>query len=297
MRFGNREHWVKLAILAESGQSASKLGVLVLWFYLFSETSAMLFVLSPAKKLDYDSALNVQTHTQPLFVKEAAALIKVLKTRSAAEVSELMDLSPALAKLNVHRYASWKPSFTQANSRQAILAFNGDVYEGLEAATLKPKDLEWAQEHVAILSGLYGVLRPLDLMQPYRLEMGTKLENPGGANLYQFWAKTIAPYLNERLAKDKAPIIVNLASEEYFKSVDLKQLKARVIQCVFQDGKGSAWKVVSFHAKRARGLMARFAIENRITKPEGLKKFDAEGYAFAADVSTEDKLVFRRPGA
>jgi hypothetical protein len=257
----------------------------------------MLFVLSPAKKLDYDSALSVQTHTQPLFVKEAAALIKVLKARSAAEVSELMDLSPALAKLNVDRYAAWRPSFTQSNSRQAILAFNGDVYEGLEAGTLKAKDLEWAQEHVAILSGLYGVLRPLDLMQPYRLEMGTKLDNPGGANLYQFWAKTIAPYLNEHLAKDKAPIIVNLASEEYFKSVDLKQLKARVIQCVFQDGKGAAWKVVSFHAKRARGLMARFAIESRITKPEGLKKFDAEGYAYAADVSTEDKLVFRRPGA
>ena len=257
----------------------------------------MLFVLSPAKKLDYDSALSVQTHTHPLFVKEAAALIKVLKARSAAEVSALMDLSPALAKLNVDRYAAWKPSCTQANSRQAILAFNGDVYEGLEAATLKAKDLEWAQEHVAILSGLYGVLRPLDLMQPYRLEMGTKLDNPGGTNLYQFWAKTIAPYLNEHLAKDKAPIVVNLASEEYFKSVDLKQLKSRVIQCVFQDGKGAAWKVVSFHAKRARGLMARFAIENRITKPEGLKKFDAEGYAFAADVSTEDKLVFRRPGA
>jgi cytoplasmic iron level regulating protein YaaA (DUF328/UPF0246 family) len=297
MRLGNREHWVKPIILAETAKPTGKLEVSTLWFYLTSETRAMLFVLSPAKKLDYDSALNVQTHTQPLFVKEAAALIKVLKARSAAEVGELMDLSPALAKLNVDRYASWKPSFNQSNSRQAILAFNGDVYEGLEASTLKPKDLEWAQEHVAILSGLYGVLRPLDLMQPYRLEMGTKLDNPGGTNLYQFWAKTIAPYLNERLAKDKAPIIVNLASEEYFKSVDSKQLKARVIQCVFQDGKGAAWKVVSFHAKRARGLMARFAIENRITKPEGLKKFDAEGYAFAADVSTEDKLVFRRPGA
>jgi cytoplasmic iron level regulating protein YaaA (DUF328/UPF0246 family) len=297
MRLGNREHWVKPIILAETAKPTGKLEVSTLWFYLTSETRAMLFVLSPAKKLDYDSALNVQTHTQPLFVKEAAALIKVLKARSAAEVGELMDLSPALAKLNVDRYASWKPSFNQSNSRQAILAFNGDVYEGLEASTLKPKDLEWAQEHVAILSGLYGVLRPLDLMQPYRLEMGTKLDNPGGTNLYQFWAKTIAPYLNERLAKDKAPIIVNLASEEYFKSVDSKQLNARVIQCVFQDGKGAAWKVVSFHAKRARGLMARFAIENRITKPEGLKKFDAEGYAFAADVSTEDKLVFRRPGA
>jgi cytoplasmic iron level regulating protein YaaA (DUF328/UPF0246 family) len=297
MRLANREHWVKPVILAETPKPTGKLWALALCFYLTSETRAMLFVLSPAKKLDYDSALNVQTHTQPLFVKEAAALIKVLKARSAAEVGELMDLSPALAKLNVERYAAWKKSFNQSNSRQAILAFNGDVYEGLEASTLKAKDLEWAQEHVAILSGLYGVLRPLDLMQPYRLEMGTKLDNPGGTNLYQFWAKTIAPYLNERLVKDKAPIIVNLASEEYFKSVDLKQLKARVIQCVFQDGKGAAWKVVSFHAKRARGLMARFAIENRITKPDGLKKFDAEGYAFAADVSTEDKLVFRRPGA
>ena len=296
MRSGNREHWVKPVILAETAKPTGKLEPLAIWIYLTSETLAMLFVLSPAKKLDYDSALNVQTHTQPLFVKEAAALIKVLRARSAAEVAELMDLSPALAKLNVDRYAAWKPSFNQSNSRQAILAFNGDVYEGLEASTLKPKDLDWAQEHVAILSGLYGVLRPLDLMQPYRLEMGTKLDNPAGTNLYQFWAKTIAPYLNQRLAKDKAPIIVNLASEEYFKSVDSKQLKARVIQCVFQDGKGAAWKVVSFHAKRARGLMARFAIENRITKPEGLKKFDAEGYAFAADVSTEDKLVFRRPG-
>lgn len=255
----------------------------------------MLFLLSPAKKLDYDSTVQTDTHTQPLFVKEAAQLIKVLKNQSTEDVAELMDLSPALAKLNVDRYAAWKPTFTQANARQAVLAFNGDVYEGLDAATLKEKDLEWAQDHVAILSGLYGVLRPLDLMQPYRLEMGTKIANPGGANLYQFWAKTIAPYLNERLAKDKAPIIVNLASEEYFKSVDQKALKARVIQCVFQDAKGPAWKVVSFHAKRARGLMARFAIEKRIVKPEGLQKFASEGYAFAPEVSTEDKLVFRRP--
>jgi len=250
----------------------------------------MLFLLSPAKKLDYDSTVQTDTHTQPLFVKEATMLIKVLKTQSAEDVAELMDLSPALAKLNVDRYAAWKPTFTQTNSRQALLAFNGDVYEGLEAATLKEKDLEWAQDHVAILSGLYGVLRPLDLMQPYRLEMGTKIANPGGANLYQFWAKTIAPYLNERLAKEKEPIIVNLASEEYFKSVDQKALK-----CVFQDAKGPTWKIVSFHAKRARGLMARFAIEKRITEPEGLQKFASEGYAFAPEVSTENKLVFRRP--
>jgi hypothetical protein len=149
-----------------------------------------------------------------------------------------------------------------------VLAFNGDVYEGMNAATLKEKDLQWAQEHVAILSGLYGVLRPLDLMQPYRLEMGTKLKNPGGATLYAFWQKTIAPYLNERLAKEKSPIVVNLASEEYFKAIDLKVLNARIVQCVFQDGKNDVYKVVSFHAKRARGLMARYAIEKRVTMPE-----------------------------
>ncbi len=254
----------------------------------------MLFLLSPAKKLDYDSVVATQTHTQPLFVKEATALIKVLKDKSADEVSALMDLSPALSQLNVDRYAAWKPSFTQANSRQAILAFNGDVYEGMNASSLNEKDLLWAQDHVAILSGLYGVLRPLDLMRPYRLEMGTRLTNPAGSNLYAFWAKTIAPYLNERLAADKSPIIINLASEEYFKSVDLKALKARVVQCVFQDGKKGVFKVVSFHAKRARGLMARYAIEHRVTKPEGLKKFDSEGYMYTPELSTEDKLVFRR---
>ena len=256
----------------------------------------MLFVLSPAKKLDYDSVLPTESHTQPLFVKEAAQLIKVLKTQSTAEVAALMDLSDALAQLNVDRYASWKTTFTQKNARQAVLAFNGDVYEGMNAATLKEKDLPWAQDHVVILSGLYGVLRPLDLMQPYRLEMGTKLKNPVGATLYAFWQKTIAPYLNERLAKEKNPIVVNLASEEYFKAIDLKALNARIVQCVFQYGKNDVYKVVSFHAKRARGLMARYAIEKRVTKPEDLTKFDSEGYAYVASLSTGDKLVFRRAG-
>ncbi len=255
----------------------------------------MLFLLSPAKKLDYDSVVSTQTHTQPLFVKEAAALINVLKTKSAQEVSELMDLSPALSQLNVDRYAAWTSKFTQTNARQSMLAFNGDVYEGIDATSLSEKDLLWAQDHVAILSGLYGVLRPLDLMQPYRLEMGTRLDNPKGKNLYEFWAQTIAPYLKERLAQDKMPVIINLASEEYFKSVDVKALGARVVPCVFQDGKNGAWKIISFHAKRARGLMARFAIEQRANTVDALKKFDAEGYAFAPEVSTPDKLVFRRP--
>lgn len=254
----------------------------------------MLFLLSPAKKLDYDSVLNIQSHSQPLFVKQASQLIKVLKELSPKEVGELMDLSPALSQLNVDRYATWKPKFTQDNSRQAILAFNGDVYEGLNASTLSEKDLLWAQDHIAILSGLYGVLRPLDLMQPYRLEMGTRLENPVGKNLYEFWSATIAPYLNERLSGEKNPLIINLASEEYFKSVNLKLLKAKVVQCVFQDGKKDAWKVVSFHAKRARGLMARFAIETKATKVDQLRKFNSEGYVYTPDQSTEDKLVFRR---
>ncbi|MVW73584.1 MULTISPECIES: peroxide stress protein YaaA [unclassified Bordetella] len=254
----------------------------------------MLFLLSPAKKLDYDTPVHIEQHTQPLFVKQAQELIKVLKKLSADEVAELMSLSPALAQLNVNRYAEWKPTFTQDNARQAVLAFNGDVYEGLQASSLSQARLEWAQDHVAILSGLYGVLRPLDLMQPYRLEMGTRLATPKGKNLYEFWGTSIADYLNERLADQKSPIIVNLASEEYFKSVDQKVLKARVVQCVFQDWKNGAWKVISFHAKRARGLMARYAIEHKVAKPEGLQKFDSEGYAYDADASSADKLVFRR---
>ena len=256
----------------------------------------MLLLLSPAKRLDYDSALPTSLHTQPLFAKQSAQLIKVLRKHSVDEIAGLMSLSPALAVLNANRYRTWKPTFTQDNSRPAILAFNGDVYEGLAAGSLTENDLQWAQDHLVILSGLYGALRPLDLMQPYRLEMGTRLENPLGDNLYAFWAKTIAPYLNERLQSETSPVVINLASEEYFKAVDVRALKARVVQCVFQDGKAGVYKVVSFHAKRARGLMARFAIEHRITKPEGLTKFDTEGYRYAPEISTQDKLIFRRQG-
>ena len=205
-----------------------------------------------------------------------------------------MDLSDALAALNVARYAAWSPRSTLRNARPAVLAFNGDVYEGLQARTLPVADLEWAQQHVAILSGLYGVLRPLDLLQPYRLEMGTRLATPQGSNLYQFWGSSIAQHLNQRLRADTSPVVVNLASQEYFKAVDRKTLKAPVVECVFEDYKGGAYKVISFHAKRARGLMARYAIEHRITTPEGLKHFDSEGYAHAPEVSGLDRLVFRR---
>lgn len=255
----------------------------------------MLLLLSPAKKLDYDSPLGTNLHTEPLFVDEAKGLIDVLRQKSKADVAKLMSLSESLAQLNVERYEQWTPTFTQQNARPAVLAFNGDVYEGLDAASLSEAQLNWAQDHVAILSGLYGVLRPLDLMQPYRLEMGTKLANPAGKNLYDYWKETIAPYLNERLSRDKQPVVVNLASEEYFKSVDLSVLNARVIQCVFQDEKAGSYKIISFYAKRARGLMARYVIENRIDTPEKLTGFNLGGYAFAPEVSTEDKLVFRRP--
>ena len=254
----------------------------------------MLLLLSPAKKLDYDSPLHIKKHTQPLFIAQAEQLIDVLKTKSAKDIGKLMDLSEALSELNAQRYAEWTPTFTPENARQAVLAFNGDVYEGLEAPSLSAKQLDWAQQHVAILSGLYGVLRPLDLMQPYRLEMGTRLKTDAGANLYAFWGDSIAQYLNERQKKDADPVVINLASEEYFKSVSKKVLKARVVQCVFQEHKAGAYKIVSFYAKRARGLMARYAIENGVTTPEDLQGFDKEGYRYDARASSPDSLVFRR---
>ncbi|MGC1174402.1 peroxide stress protein YaaA [Polaromonas sp.] len=254
----------------------------------------MLFLLSPAKSLDFETPPHVATHTQPLFVKQSSQLIKVLREKTPAQVSELMSLSDTLAGLNVARYQAWSPKFTEKNARQAVLAFNGDVYGGLDAKSLKAKELDWAQKHVCILSGLYGVLRPLDLMQPYRLEMGTRLGTAQGSNLYQFWGAQIAGYLNERAAADTSPVIVNLASEEYFKAVDRKALKARVVSCVFEEYRGGKYKIISFNAKRARGLMARYAIGKKLATVRKLEGFAAEGYRFAPAVSGPDRLVFRR---
>jgi cytoplasmic iron level regulating protein YaaA (DUF328/UPF0246 family) len=254
----------------------------------------MLFLLSPAKSLDYETPLGDVPHTQPLFTRQSAELIEVLRQKSPQDIAELMSLSDTLSALNVARYQAWRPRFTAQNSRQAALAFDGDVYGGLDAKTLKPDELQWAQDHVCILSGLYGVLRPLDRMQPYRLEMGTRLETDKGANLYRFWGSQIADYLNKRLKADKTPVVVNLASQEYFKSVDLKTLHARVVECVFEEYKGGVYKIISFNAKRARGLMARYAVEQRIALPKKLEAFDLEGYAFAASASDPDRLVFRR---
>ncbi len=255
----------------------------------------MLFLLSPAKSLDYDSPLPAGLpHSQPQFIPDAARLIDVLRTRSPQDIASLMSISDALAALNVARYGAWSPRFTQENARQAVMAFNGDVYEGLQAATLSLPDLDWAQQHLAILSGLYGVLRPLDLMQPYRLVMGTRLATDAGTNLYQFWGARIAEHLNRQLADDTDPVVVNLASQEYFKAVDRKALSARVVECVFEDYKGGHYKIISFYAKRARGLMARWAIRQRASTPRQLEGFDLEGYAFHPAASSPERLVFRR---
>jgi uncharacterized protein len=254
----------------------------------------MLFLLSPAKSLDYDAAAPEVPHTQPEFAAESARLIDVLRKKSPRQIAGLMDISDALATLNAARYEAWSPKFTARNSRQAVLAFDGDVYDGLRARELAPSDLAWAQDHVRILSGLYGVLRPLDRMQPYRLEMGTALQVGSARNLYQFWGTRVAECLNRQLAADKTPVVVNLASQEYFRSVDRTALKGRVIECVFEDWKGGGYKVISFFAKKARGLMARYAIMKRVQTPRRLEAFDLDGYAFEAAASEPDRLVFRR---
>ena len=258
----------------------------------------MLFLLSPAKSLDYERPLPAGlAHTLPPFIAQSQSLIDTLRLLAPHEIAKLMSISDKLAQLNTARYAAWTPEFTADNSRQALFAFNGDVYEGLDAYSLSMEDIAWAQDHVLMLSGLYGALRPLDWMQPYRLEMGTRLANPHGSNLYQFWGSRIAQWINEHQDQDAHPVVINLASQEYFKSVDLKHLKARVVECVFEDYKAGKYKIISFHAKRARGLMARYAIENRLTTPEQLMHFDVDGYAYAPEVSQPQRLVFRRNAA
>ncbi|OWQ91954.1 peroxide stress protein YaaA [Roseateles aquatilis] len=257
----------------------------------------MLYVISPAKSLDYDTPVPDAVAAlagRPQFVPRAAELIEILKTKSQADIGALMDISDALASLNQARYRAWSTRFTDRNSKPAVLAFNGDVYDGLRASTLSLDDLQWAQCHLAILSGLYGVLRPLDRLQPYRLEMGTALKNERGGNLYAYWGDTIAEHLNAQCAQLQAPVIVNLASQEYFKAAARKVLKPRVIECQFEDWKNGRYKIISFFAKRARGLMARYAIDHRIGTPAGLLDFAVDGYAHAPQASDPDRLVFRR---
>jgi uncharacterized protein len=265
----------------------------------------MLYLLSPAKTLNYESPVLASTAkkaTEPLFRAQAAELIEVLRKKTPVQVAALMDLSPALAALNVARYAAWQPEATPLNSRPAVLAFAGDVYAGLDAPSLNSAELTWAQRHLVIISGLYGALRPLDRLQPYRLEMGTALKTKRGKDLYAFWGDAVAAHLNERLneslreqrAGARAPVVVNLASIEYARTALRPALQARVIDCVFEDWKGERYKIVSFFAKRARGLMARWAVQQRIDRPERLAEFAGEGYAFDAAASTPERLVFRR---
>ena len=254
----------------------------------------MHFLISPAKTLDYVSTHITPPTTRPRFVDESAELISVLQPKSAEEIAALMNLSQPLAELNAARYDAWSRRFTERNSKAAVMAFNGDVYEGLNAPSLSQDDLAWAQANVSILSGLYGLLRPLDRMQPYRLEMGTPLATARGRNLYEFWGDTLSHQLNRQLAAKKPPVVVNLASQEYFHAVRRKSLKARVIECVFEDWKGGGYKVISFFAKRARGMMLRHAITSRLDAPVGLEKFNTEGYRFDRAVSEPDRLVFRR---
>lgn len=258
----------------------------------------MIFVVSPAKALDYDTPPTVSSYSQPDFLDQAEELIDILREYSPAQVSELMKLSDKLAALNVARYQEWSRPFSPDNAKQAVLAFNGDVYEGLDAQSMSEDELAWAQDHLRILSGLYGLLRPLDLMQPYRLEMGTRLKSAKGDTLYKYWGDTLTQALAALLAVEREAdgegALVNLASNEYFKSVQARKLGARVVTPVFEDWKSGRYKIISFYAKRARGLMCRYAIRNRIDTVEALKGFDLEGYAFASDASDDDTLVFRR---
>ncbi|WP_330925570.1 peroxide stress protein YaaA [Candidatus Sororendozoicomonas aggregata] len=254
----------------------------------------MLLVISPAKSLDYETPATTGEHTVPDFMDQSQQLVKGLKKLSPAAISELMGVSDKLAQLNTARYQSWSHTATVENAKQAVLAFTGDVYVGLDATRLNKAQLSFSQKHLRILSGLYGVLRPLDLMQPYRLEMGTKFANSRGKDLYAFWGEQITDKLNDELAGHNSQAVINLASNEYFKAVKPQRLQGEVITPVFKDLKNGQYKIISFYAKKARGLMCRYAIDNKITQPERLKGFDYGGYAYNEGLSSGNQWVFTR---
>ncbi|KGM07442.1 YaaA [Methylophaga thiooxydans] len=253
----------------------------------------MLMVISPAKTLDFDTAPVTDAFSQPRYLEASAQLIEALKQMSTAEIASLMKLSDKLAGLNAARYESWQPPFTLDNAKQAVLAFKGDVYTGLDAETMNEAQFDYAQTHLRILSGLYGVLKPLDLIQPYRLEMGTKLKNKAGHDLYKFWGSQLRESLENESAFNDA-ILINLASNEYFKAVEAKKLKARIITPVFKDWKNGQYKMISFYAKKARGLMSRYIIDNQLKDAEAIKNFNSDGYRYSADMSKQNDWVFIR---
>ena len=254
----------------------------------------MLALISPAKTLDYETALPTEKFTQPRLLDHSQELIEVASKLSASEIASLMSVSEKIATLNAERFRDWQPEFNFANARQAIFAFKGDVYTGLNAYQLEKQDIDYAQKHLRMLSGLYGLLRPLDLIMPYRLEMGTKLKNTRGNNLYEFWGNTITETINADLAQAESELLVNIASDEYYKSVKDSKIKAEIIKPVFLDQKNGKYKVISFYAKKARGLMARYLLENKIERAEDIKSFNTEGYYFDAESSLKGELVFKR---
>ncbi len=254
----------------------------------------MLTIISPAKKLDYSQSAQVQRHSQPQLLEHSELLSEGLKNLSPQDICSLMGLSDKLGALNYERFQAWSRPFTVDNAKQAVLAFKGDVYQGLDADNMSAESLDWAQDRLRILSGLYGLLRPLDLMQPYRLEMGTKFANSRGSDLYQFWGGIITDELNKLLSTSSKSVLVNLASNEYFKAVQAKQIKGEIVTPVFMDKKADKFKIISFFAKRARGLMGAFIINNQITEVEQLKAFDADGYRFNKAMSEGNKWVFCR---
>lgn len=254
----------------------------------------MITVLSPAKTLDYESPVTIRKSSAPLFLQNAASLARLMKKKSSKELSGMMNISPKLAELNVDRFRNWSDSSTAEQQRQALLAFKGDVYLGLGVESYNARDFNFAQKNLRILSGLYGLLKPLDLIQPYRLEMGTKLKNSKGNNLYKFWNKIIACSLSQELAKHRNKTLVNLASIEYFKAIDLQFLSHRIITPVFKDYNKGTYKVLSFFSKKARGMMASYIVKNRINQPEALKAFDIDGYSYSEELSNDNQWVFTR---
>lgn len=254
----------------------------------------MITVLSPAKTLDYDSPVSIKKASEPRFLRDAASLARLMKKKSAKDLSGMMNISPKLADLNVERFQNWSSSSQSEEQRQALLAFKGDVYLGLEADSYSARDFNFAQKNLRILSGLYGLLKPLDLIQPYRLEMGIKLKNSKGNDLYKFWNKTIAGALTQELAGHRNKTLINLASIEYFKAVDLDFLPNKVITPIFKDYNKGTYKILSFFSKKARGMMATYIVKNRINQPEALKSFDTNGYHYSEELSKDNQWVFTR---
>lgn len=257
----------------------------------------MLTVISPAKTLDYETPPTTRRTTQPEFLERSQALVADARKMSPDDIRKLMGVSEKIALLNHERFMNWGTPFSLDNAKQSLLAFKGDVYTGLEAETLDADGLKFAQKHLRILSGLYGLLRPLDLMQPYRLEMGLKFNNSGGDNLYQFWGSELTDALNTQIKKSGTPVLVNLASNEYFKAVKKKDLNAEIVTPVFKDLKAGKYKVISFFAKKARGQMARYIIDSGLNEPDGMKKFRKDGYRYNRAESTAHELVFTRDKA